>query len=209
MDLSDLFASFSAGRHGQSRPGKGQDFEASTTISLEDAYAGITVDLSFVVQEVDAQSRVQRVPHTFKARIPKGVTDGQRLLLRGKGGKGSNGGADGDLYLNIHFAPHPLFKPSGHDLLMDLPLTPWEAMLGASIKVPTLQGGVTLKVPAGSKSGQKFRISKHGMPKKNEGHGDLYAIAQVVVPAKLTEEEQALVEKLAAVSTFNPRSHFA
>jgi curved DNA-binding protein len=213
IDLSDLFAGFSSGKHhtqhqGRNIPIPGQDYELATQISLEDAYHGTTVDLGFTVPEYDNQGQLKHVPHTFKARIPKGVTNGQKMLLRGKGGKGSNGGKDGNLYLNISFLPHRLFRAMNHDLYIDLPLTPWEAALGATVKVPTLQGAVNLKVPAGAKSGQKFRISKRGMPKHNNEHGDLYAVAQIVVPSNPTEQELALFKQLADASTFNPRAHF-
>ena len=212
IDLSDLFASFSKGnRHTQqsrSMPIPGQDYELTTQISLEDVYEGTTVELSFTVPEYDNQGQLKRVPHTFKARIPKGVTNGQKMLLRGKGGKGANGGKDGNLYLNISFLPHRLFRVSGHDLYIDLPLTPWEAALGATVKVPTLQGAVNLKVPAGTNSGTKLRISKRGMPKHNHENGDLFAVTQIVVSANPTEQELALFKQLAEVSTFNPRVHF-
>ncbi|MGB7816330.1 MAG: DnaJ C-terminal domain-containing protein [Methylotenera sp.] len=213
IDLADLFASFSkGGRHtqhqGHHMPIPGQDYELATQISLEDAYHGATVDLSFSVPEYDHQGQLRRVPHTFKARIPKGVTNGQKMLLRGKGGKGANGGKDGNLYLNISFLPHRLFRVIDHDVLIDLPITPWEAALGATVKVPTLHGAVNLKVPAGARSGQKLRIGKRGMPKHNQEHGDLFVVIQIVAPTNPTEQEIALFKQLADTSTFNPRTHF-
>lgn len=213
IDLADLFASFSkGGRHTQHqahhRPIPGQDYELTTQISLEDAYHGATVDLSFTVPEYDHQGQLRRVPHAFKARIPKGVVNGQKMLLRGKGGKGAYGGKDGNLYLNINFLPHRLFRVIDHDLLIDLPITPWEAALGETVKVPTLHGAVNLKVPAGARSGQKLRISKRGMPKHNQEHGDLFAVIQIAVPAKPTEQEIALLKQWSDISTFNPRTHF-
>ncbi|HNV88752.1 MAG TPA: DnaJ C-terminal domain-containing protein [Methylotenera sp.] len=213
IDLADLFASFSkGGRHTQHQahhmPIPGQDYELTTQISLEDAYHGATVDLSFSVPEYDHQGQLRRVPHAFKARIPKGVVNGQKMLLRGKGGKGANGGKDGNLYLNIHFLPHRLFRVIDHDLLIDLPITPWEAALGATVKVPTLQGAVNLKVPAGARSGQKLRISNRGMPKHNQEHGDLFAVIQITVPTNPTEQEIALLKQWSDISTFNPRTHF-
>lgn len=217
VDLADLFASYSKGQqHAQqqhhNRPIPGQDYELTTQVSLEDAYQGLTVDLSFTVQEHDKQGQLKRVPHTFKARIPKGVTNGQKMLLRGKGGKGSHGGTDGNLYLNISFIPHKLYRVVNYDLFIDLPLTPWEATLGATIKVPTLAGEVNLKVPAGTSSGQKLRISKRGMPKFNQEHhqehGDLYAVTQIVVPTNVTDKDRELLQALAANSTFNSRAHF-
>jgi curved DNA-binding protein len=213
VDLSDLFASFSKGRQrtqGQahSMPIPGQDYELVTQISLDDAFHGTTVELNFTVSEYDAHGQLKRVPHTFKARIPKGVVDGQKMLLRGKGGKGANGGLDGNLYLNISFIPHRLFRLVDHNLFIDLPLTVSEAALGATVKVPTLQGAVNLKIPEGITSGQKLRISKRGLPKQNQEHGDLFAIAQIVVPAKLNDKERELFKELAEVSKFNPREHF-
>ncbi len=213
IDLADLFASFSSGkRHtqnqGHGRPLAGQDYELATQISLEDANHGITLDLNFSVPEYDAQGQLKQVPHSFKARIPKGVTNGQKMLLRGKGGKGFHGGKDGNLYLNISFIPHKLFRVIDHDLLIDLPLTPWEAALGATVKVPTLHGAVNLKIPAGTRSGQKLRIAKRGMPKQNQEHGDLFAITQITVPTHPTDQERELLKELANTSTFNPRAHF-
>jgi curved DNA-binding protein len=152
---------------------------------------------------------VRHVPKTLKARIPRGATDGQRLRLRGQGGKGVNGGRDGDLYLNITLHPHPLFRPSGHDLYLDLPLTPWEAALGAAIEVPTLSGKVSLKVPPGTTAGRKLRLAGKGLSRPDGGEGDLYAIVQIVNPTVLGEREQELYRELAATSRFNPRGHFA
>ena len=209
VDLADLFASFSTGkRHSRNQAAHGQDYELATSISLEDAYAGTTLDLNFSVPEQDAQGLVKQVPHAFKARIPKGVTNGTKMLLRGKGGKGFNGGENGNLYLNISFLPHKLFKVIDHDLLIDLPISPWEAALGATVTVPTLQGAVNLKIPAGSKSGQKMRIAKRGLPKKLEEYGDLFAVVQIVVPTELSEKERELLTALKDNSSFNPRAHF-
>jgi len=211
VDLADLFAGL-AGR-AQHRQGgamrmPGQDFEVTAHITLEDASRGTTVDLNLAIPEYDAQGRLHRVQRAFKARIPKGATDGQRLRLRGKGGKGANGGRDGDLYLNIALHPHSLYRVSGHDLYLDLPLTPWEAALGAVVEVPTLGGAVHLKVPAGTHAGQKMRLAGRGLPKPQEGAGDLYAIAQIVVPTVLSERERALFKQMAETSNFNPRGHF-
>jgi len=208
IDLADFFASYSKGNrqtHQQSQPISGQDYELTTQISLEDAYIGSTVELNFTVQEYDNQGQLKQVPHTLKVRLPKGVTNGQKMLLRGKGGTGANNGKNGNLYLNINFIPHRLFRVIDHDLYVDLALTPWEAALGASIKVPTLETEVHLKVPAGVKSGQKLRIAKRGLPKQNQEHGDLFAITKIVVPTTLSDKEQRLFKELAEISTFNPR----
>jgi curved DNA-binding protein len=213
VDLADLFAGLAGGGR---RPGasgarftmRGQDYEVTAHISLAEASRGTMVDLNLTVPEYDEQGRLHRVQRSFKARIPKGATDGQRLRLPGKGGKGAGGGPDGDLYLNIALHPHALYRVSGHDLYLDLPLTPWEAALGAVVVVPTLGGPVHLKVPPGTPAGQKLRLAGRGLPKPGAGEGDLYAIAQIVVPTVLSERERALFKELADGATFNPRGHF-
>ena len=214
LDLSDLFAGLGGGRHrgggqrGGTFPIPGQDYEVAAPITIEDAYNGTELDLNLSVPEYDGQGRMHRVPLVFKARIPRGVADGERLRLPGKGGKGLNGGANGSLYLTIALQPHPLYRATGHDLYLDLPLAPWEAALGASVEVPTLGGPVRLKVPAGTNTGQKLRLGKRGLPKRREGEGDLFAIVQIVVPPSPTDREKALFKDLAEVSTFNPRASF-
>ncbi len=213
-DLADLFASLRDSRAGgRGDPGRfpmpGQDYEVAVHITLEDAYRGSEVELDLAMPEYDENGVVHRKPHAFKARIPKGATDGQRLRVPGKGGKGFNGGRDGDLYLNIVLHAHPLFRVSGHDLYVDLPLTPWEAVLGASVEVPTPSGPVRLKVPPGTHPGQHLRLTKRGLPKPRGGQGDLFAIVQIAVPSIVSDEERALFRQLADASTFNPRGHFA
>jgi curved DNA-binding protein len=213
IDLGDLFAGLAAGRHRGGRGAgsvrmPGQDYEVTAHISLEDAYRGTEVDLELAVPEYDQRGFAHRARRAFKARIPKGATDGQRLRLPGKGGKGLNGGRDGDLYLNIALHPHRLFRVSGHDLFIDLPLAPWEAVLGTTVQVPTLGGPVRLVVPPGTRAGQQLRLAGRGLPKPHNGGGDLLAIVQIAVPSAAGEREQALYKELADASTFNPRGHF-
>ncbi|HZI84726.1 MAG TPA: DnaJ C-terminal domain-containing protein [Casimicrobiaceae bacterium] len=213
LDLSDLFEAFRGARarggpDGQERPVRGQDYEATAHITLDQAYRGGEVELGLAVPEYDEQGFARRVTRSFKARIPKGATDGQRLRIPGKGGKGLNGGHDGDLYLDIVLEPHPLFRVTGHDLYLDLPLAPWEAVLGTSVELPTPSGAVMLKVPPGTHAAQHLRLGKRGLPKPRGGEGDLYAIVQVVVPSAVSETEKALYRQLAEGSTFNPRAHF-
>jgi curved DNA-binding protein len=208
IDLADLFAAFGAKGRGGKIPAQGQDYEVNAHITLEEAYAGTELDLKLNVPEADARGVPRKVSKTLKARIPKGVADGQRLRLAGRGGKGQNGGRDGDLYLNISLHPHPFFRVSGHDLYLDLPLAPWEAVLGATVQVPTLGGDVRLKVPPGTSSGQQLRVEGRGLPKPRHGAGDLFAIVQIVVPTIVGEPERALYQALADGSTFNPRGHF-
>lgn len=212
VDLADLFAGLSGGRHGAARgvnvPIPGEDFEVAAQITLEQAAHGTELDINLAVPEFDSHGMPRRVPRTFKARIAKGASEGQRLRLPGKGGRGMNGGRDGDLYLNIRLAPHPVFRPSGHDLYVDLPVAPWEAVLGAAAEVPTLDGSVRLKIPAGTRAGQQLRLAQRGLPKPREGAGDLYAVVQIAVPADASETERDLYRQLAAASAFDPRGHF-
>ena len=213
LDLGDLFESLrgrsrGAGRSRASMQIPGEDYEATVHLRLEDAYQGTQVELNLEVPEFDSEGRMRHVAKSIKARIPKGATDGMRLRLRGQGGKGFNGGSNGDLFLNVALHPHALFRPSGHDLYLDLPLTPWEAALGATVEVPTLSGAVNLKVPPNTTAGRKLRLGKKGLPKPSGGEGDLYAMVQIVNPTVLSERERALFKDLAEASTFDPRAHF-
>src|ERR671934_476085 len=171
------------GGFGRSVPIPGEDYETPVRITLEEAARG-------------AEREFQLDGKSLRARIPKGATDGQRLRLRGKGGAGMNGGPAGDLYLQIVLEPHPLYKARGLDLEIEVPITPWEAALGAQVDVPTLEGRVTMKVPPGSKGGQKLRLGGKGLPKPGAGAGDLYASLEGVVPSTLTDGEEKLYEEL-------------
>jgi curved DNA-binding protein len=211
VDFNDLFGRFGAGarggRGGFSAAMPGQDFEVPVSISIEDAFKGTTLELNLQMTQVDAQGQPRRVPHNVKARVAPGAIDGQRLRLPGKGGKGTNGGRDGDLYLDISLQPHPLYRATEHDLYLDLPLTPSEAALGASVQVPTPAGAVNLKIPAGTSSGQKLRLGGRGLPRPRGGAGDLFAVAQIVVPPDLSERERELYRELGETAA-NPRAHF-
>jgi curved DNA-binding protein len=208
LDLSDLFANLHRGRRRPDAPLRGEDYEVRAQFTLEDVYHGTEASLDLTLPDYDQNGFLRGVPHTIKARIPKGATDGQRLRLPGKGGRGLHGGAAGDLYLTVVLQPHPLYRVNGHDLYLDLPLAPWEAALGTTVAVPTLGGAVRLKVQPGTFAGQQLRLAKRGLPKPHGGEGDLYAIVQIVIPAGLSARERELFEQLAAESTFNPRGHF-
>ena len=211
VDLSDLFASFARQRGGGTGghfPIPGDDFELSAKISLVDAYRGTQVTLNLSVPNHDEQGLMRREARTVEARIPKGATNGQRLRLRGQGGKGRNGGREGDLYLTITLNSHPLFRVDGFDLYIDLPLTPWEAALGGSIEIPTLAGAVNLNVAAGTNSGRLLRLGKRGLPKPGGDEGDLFAVVKIVLPPTLNEAENTLFKTLAEGSSFDPRLHF-
>jgi curved DNA-binding protein len=201
VDLSELFESMGIFGRAQRRSpfgGRrsafpGEDLEVPVRLTLEEAFRG-------------AERTVQLDGGAFTARIPRGATDGQRLRLRGKGGPGVNGGPPGDLYLQIALQSHPLFRASGHDLELEVPVAPWEAALGAEIEVPTLEGRVKMKVPPGTRSGQKLRLAGKGLPLPGGGAGDLYAILGVALPATLTEREMELYEELRKASRFDPRA---
>src|SRR5207248_4761475 len=150
---------------------------------------------------------IERRPRQVKVRIPAGVDDGQRIRLKGRGGAGRNGGPPGDLYVVVHVAPHELFNRKGKDLLLTVPVTFPEATLGAEIKVPTLDGGpVTLRIPAGTRSGRTFRVKGRGVP-VSKGAGDLLVTTEVAVPQKLTAEQREAVETLAESTKESPRTH--
>lgn len=216
VDLSDLFASFARHRGGgneragASMPIPGEDFDVSAAITLEDAFRGTQVTLNLSVPVYDEHGRMRRDARAVEVRIPKGASNGQRLRLRGQGGKGRHGGRDGDLYLNIALHPHPLYRVDGFDLYIDLPIAPWEAALGGAIEVPTLAGAVNLTVAPGTSSGQQLRLAKRGLPKPGNGAeaGDLFAIVKIVMPPTVDEREKNLFKQLAEGTTFNPRGHF-
>ncbi|HZQ73832.1 MAG TPA: DnaJ C-terminal domain-containing protein [Burkholderiales bacterium] len=209
IDLSDLFESLGARfgsapggaraysfRRGGSMRLPGEDYEATLALSIEEVAQGIERELELGGKRI-------------RVRIPRGASDGERLRIAGKGGPGMNGGPAGDLYLNISLRPHPLFKASGHDLEIEVPITPSEAALGAQVEIPTLGARVALKVPAGSSSGQRLRLTGKGLPRPKGGAGDLYARVNVVVPSSLTEREKALYEELRSASRFDPRAKFS
>lgn len=211
IDFADLFAGLS-GRHrhgggGASAFASGRDYEAAVRLTFEQAFHGTEIELELSVLESDAQGGVRRVPHRIKVRIPKGVSDGQQLRIPGKGGKGVEGGRDGDLYLDIVVESHPLYRVSGQDIYLDLPLAPWEAVLGTTVRLPTPAGAVSLKVPPGTRAGQQLRLAGRGLSRAGKA-GSLHAIVQIVVPSVVDERERALFKQLAETSNFNPRAHF-
>jgi curved DNA-binding protein len=212
LDLADLFAGLTGRRRGGPRgehgPAPGRDYEAAVRLTFEQAFEGAEIDLDLNVVEYDEQGAPHRVPRRIKVRIPKGVTDGQQLRVSGKGGKGVNGGRDGDLYLDIQVEPHALYRVAGQDLYLDLPLAPWEAALGATINLPTPGGTVSLKVPPGTRAGQQLRLAGRGLARPGVKPGDLYTIAHIVMPGVLDDRQRALFRELAQASNFNPRAHF-
>jgi len=210
IDLGDLFAGLT-GRRGGARnagPVPGRDIEAQVRIPFEQAYSGAEIELGLTDLELTDDGRMRRVPRRVRVRIPSGVTDGQVLRVPGKGGKGQRGGPDGDLYLDIQVESHPLFRPDGLDLYLDLPLAPWEAVLGTSVEIPTPAGRVALKVPAGTLARQKLRLTGRGFARPDGTKGNLYAVVEIVVPGHVDEKARGLWRQLAESTTFDPRAHF-
>ncbi|MGE3317873.1 MAG: DnaJ C-terminal domain-containing protein [Candidatus Berkiella sp.] len=176
-------------------PRKGRDIHAKITIPLETAYRGGT-------QTVQLESG--RQSKTLQIKIPAGVMQGSQIRLKEQGQEGINGGHKGDLYIEIDLAPHPFFTVKQKDVYLNLPITPWEAALGASIAVPTLGGAVNLKIAPGSQTGQKMRLKGRGLP--GEPLGDQYVLLEIKVPNAQSENDKALFEKMAKEMAFNPRA---
>lgn len=213
--FSDFFANIFGGSHGgfhQQRQGqgfggfkqRGADQHAKVAITLDEAYHGTNRTLQMQVPEVNAQGQVHHALKTIKVTIPAGATPGQQLRLAGQGAPGVGGAPAGDLYLIVDIQPHSLYTLKNHDIYLTLPVTPWEAALGADIKVPTLGGVVGMKLAAGSQSGQKLRLKGRGMPGKPHA-GDQYVVLQIQTPPAQTDEQRQLYEKMATSMPFNPR----
>jgi curved DNA-binding protein len=187
---------------------RGQDHEAQIEISLEDAYRGASRTITLQGHEIDPQGQVRPTAQNIQVKIPPGVTDGTRIRLAGKGGEGMGGGPPGDLYLRVILEPHPRFRADGHDLQVEVPIAPWEAALGGTVQVITLEGSVNLKIPPGSQSGQKLRLRGKGLPKKGGQRGDLFARLKIAMPKDLSAREKELFTELAQISSFDPRKEW-
>ncbi|MEM7481033.1 MAG: J domain-containing protein [Acidobacteriota bacterium] len=204
-DFSSFFESlFGSGgrvrRQGQ-RPGRGANVQAELTLTLDELAKGGSRELTLRSPETGERQKLS-------VNIPKGVRPGQKVRLAGKGEPGVGGGPAGDLLLKINVLPHPRFQLKGSDLHISLPVTPWEAALGGEAEVETLNGRLRIKIPQGSSSGRKIRLSGKGFPLKSGGAGDLFAEITVVVPSpdEMTDDEQQLFEKLKKRSSFRPRA---
>lgn len=184
---------------------RGQDQQAHIRISLQEAFHGTTKQITLQIPEYDGRGQPVSRNRTIKVRIPAGVTAGQQIRLSGQGSSGLGGGKSGDLFLEVEFDPHPHFKAEGRDIYLDLPITPWEASLGAQVKVPTLAGKVDLKIPAGARSGQKMRLKGRGLP--GSPAGNQYVVLQIVVPEPHTDEQRELYRRMAEEMPLNPRRH--
>jgi curved DNA-binding protein len=184
---------------------RGQDHEAEITITLEEAYRGASKAITLQTVETGPDGAPRQKSKHYDVKIPVGVTEGARIRLAGQGGTGSGAGQAGDVFLRVHIAPHPVFHLEGHDLSVTVPITPWEAALGAKVDVPTLDGPVKMTLPPGTQSGQRLRIRGKGLPKGKGGQGDLYAMVQIAVPTTLSADERVLFQQLSQKSSFDPR----
>jgi len=192
-----------ANRHGEAEAARGQDIQGDILITLDEVLKGAMRDIS--VRRINARTGREE-PETYHVRIPKGVQAGQSIRVTGKGGEGSNGGSAGDIYLRVRYAQHPDWQVRGADLIGHLELAPWEAVLGATVPVRTLEGTVSVKVPAGFQQGNKLRVRGKGLPAGATKRGDLYVEASIQVPAHIGKDEEHLWKELAAKSGFNPRT---
>ncbi len=184
---------------------KGEDIHARLTIDLADAYTGAERTITLQVPEQQPDGTVQTKTKTLTVRIPKGVREGQHIRLKGQGAPGLNGGPPGDLYLEVSFRPDSRFRVEGRDIYVDLPVAPWEAALGAKVKVPLPAGAVEMKVPAGSQCGRKLRLKGKGLPGKTPG--DLYAVLKVVLPpADSADAKQFYEDMKKRFAGFDPRA---
>lgn len=203
--FSDFFEQFFGGagrRHGNGgfpfggsdeEPLRGEDVEADIMVTLEEGLRGSTRKISF---RRPKSPKVQ----TFSVRIPAGVREGQRIRLAGAGGEGPSGSVAGDLFLRVKFEKHPEFRVEGSDLIHEIPLAPWQAVLGCEIAAPTLEGTMKLKIPAGTQNHQRFRVRGRGLPMEGGSRGDLFAVADVTLPKTLTPRQRELWEALAKES---------
>jgi curved DNA-binding protein len=229
-DQSGGFSDFFESLFGNARPRggvyamRGSDVEAEIVLTLEEANAGGTRSLTFQVTESCPTcggsgvvenalcstchgARVVSRPRTIQARFPVGLRDGSVIRLEGQGEPGSGGAAPGDLYIRTRLAPHPLFTVIGDDdLQLDLPVAPWEAALGATVAVPTLDGTVDMRIPPGTQGGRRLRLQGKGLAGRQGKLGDLFAKLKIVIPETMSTTERELLEKLAAESSFDARS---
>jgi curved DNA-binding protein len=217
QEHSDLFESlFGAGRaggqqgRGRSNARRGQDVEMELPVLLEETLMDEAKKVTFQVPKYNAVGQEQgSVNKTLNVKIPAGVTDGERIRLKGQGAPGFGGAANGDLYLIIRLVPHPLFDVEAHNLILTVPLAPWEAALGTKVAVPTLGGKINLTIPANTQGGQRLRVKGKGLVNKAGERGDLYALFKIVIPRQSDEHCQQLWQQLAEKVAFDPRAEWS
>jgi curved DNA-binding protein len=206
-DYSDFFANLfgqSRHRHANSFRSRGEDHHARIVIELIDAYQGATRTITLKAARENEQGRIVTEERALRVAIPKGIREGQHIRLAGQGNPGFGGGTAGDLYLEVCFRPDARYRIEGTDVYQTLPVTPWEAAMGATIELHTLSGTVAVKIPAGSGNGRKLRLAKRGIP--GNPPGDLYLVLDVVLPAADSDKARAIYETMARELAFNPRA---
>ena len=199
--FSDFFEAFFGGGRGHSAFGgagfgrrpttaeRGSDVEADIMVTLEEALHGST-------RTVSLRRGGSNKLETYQVKIPRGVREGQRIRLAGQGEAGERGGKKGDLFLRVRLARHPDFTVEGNDLIHEVKIAPWQAVLGTELKVPTLEGSVRMKIPPGTQGGQRFRLRERGLPGVSGKRGDLYVVAQINIPKKITDREREVWSEL-------------
>ena len=211
--FSDFFESLfgrAAGRSGTATGGfsaRGRDHHARVLIDVEDAYTGATRQISLHAPYIDSDGHVRTKERTLSVKIPKGVKQGQHIRLGGQGDPGMGQGPHGDLYLEVEFRTHPLYRVQGRDVYMDIPVAPWELALGSRIQVPTPAGKVAVSIPPSSQSGAKLRLAERGIPGQTKG--DLYVVLQVKLPPADTDEARKLYRDMERELDFDPRQQLS
>jgi curved DNA-binding protein len=193
-----------AGARRRREPARGRDHHARIDIDLEEAFRGGARTFELKRPQVDSQGLLQMRRHTVKVTVPPGITQGQQLRLAGQGEDSEEGGAQGDLFLEVHFRPHKQFEVDGRDVTVTLPLAPWEAALGATVTVPTLGGNVEMRIPAGAQSGQKLRLRARGLP--GNPPGDQFVQLKVVLPPADSPRARELYEQMKREMPFDARA---
>lgn len=198
------FGSSQTSRRHSGYRARGEDHHAKVLIELEDAYQGATRALTLGTPELDSSGHLATKQRTLNIKIPKGVKQGQRIRLTGQGSPGLGEGPAGDLYLEIEFNPHSIYRIEGRNVYLDLPLAPWEAALGATIKVPTPDGPVDLTIPEGTTRGRTLRLAERGIPGKPPG--DLYVVPRITLPPADSDAAKKLYRQMERELAYNPRS---
>jgi len=191
------------GQHSFSQ--KGEDVHAKISVPLEDAFTGTTTNIKFSLPTITPEGKIENKTVSLKVKIPKGIKSGQKIRLAGQGGPGINGGKPGDMYLEVEFEKHKYYKVDGADLYIDLPVAPWEAALGAKIKIPIPNGNVEMKIPPNTLQDKTLRLKGKGIPAKK--HGDLYVVIDIVLPPAKDEKSKKVYEDMKNLN-FNPRTDF-
>jgi curved DNA-binding protein len=193
-----------AAHRGGFHPEHGEDHHAKVLLDLEASLNGGARAFTLQMPEIDSEGRLVSKERTLNVQVPKGILAGQQIRLAGQGARAHGNGKPGDLYIEVEFRPHPLYRIEGRDLTLELPVAPWEAALGASVKTPTPGGMVDLKIPAASHAGSKLRLKGRGIPANPPG--DFYVVLQIALPPAGDEKAKAAYAALAAALPFNPRA---